>query len=159
MEHVYHWYPEWQSSRSATIDKIKEITEEAVEEVIQLLYTLSDDCEKGKPVGNKYPVPKPETREEAEMKLYERKKDYPEEDHEYLEQIHWEDFEWEQQRDGFLFETHRLMKKALTDHYLDDILELEADYLRELDSHVYYITAHPFVDECYQIMDGIVEDE
>lgn len=61
-------------SRSATIDKISKIVDEAVDEVIQCLYTLSDDCEKERPVGNKYPVPKLETRGEAEMKLQEEKR-------------------------------------------------------------------------------------
>jgi hypothetical protein len=154
IEHVYHWYPEWQSKRDATIDRIKEVTEEAVEEVVQLLFTSSDNCEKGRPVKNKYSVPRPQTREEAEIKLQEEKKDYPQEDHENLTQIHWEDFEWEQQHEGFCFKAHHLMKKALTDQYMDEIMALDGDYLRQLDRRIYFIGASIFVQRCYEIMEA-----
>ncbi|MGC9353339.1 MAG: hypothetical protein ACP5D9_05850 [Mariniphaga sp.] len=153
VEYVYNWYPEYQTRRSATEKQIASVAEEYAGEVIQLFDSISYHSKKGEPVDKKHTIPKPHSREQSEKELQEILKIIPEKNHEYMKQIHWEDFEEQQHHEGFLFEAHRLMKKILTDYYPNEIMELEADYFRMLDSFLYYLGASMFVDKCYEILE------
>ena len=153
VEHVYNWYPEWQPRRSDTEKQVARTAEEYAVEVLQLFGSIAYHCQKGDPGEEKNTVPQPRTREESEKDLQEILKMIPPENREYMEEMHWEDFEWQQHHEGFRFEAHRLMKKALTDYYCDEIMNLEAGCFRQLDSFVYYLGAVQFVEKCYEMMD------
>ena len=95
------------------------------------------------------PVPKPKTREEAEKELQSELKGVPDEHHEMYKKAHWEAYELDNPHEVFVYAVYNKMKEVFVEFYMDDILNLDSDYLRMFDEEIYLMCATEFVYNVY----------
>lgn len=139
--------------RSATEEALQEIAQRYAIDVLESLNLVEYRQREGLPGKKENAVPKLKTKAESEKELQAFLHLIPSENLEYAKQVHWESFEEQQERDIFLLDIHRIMKRILVDSYQEYVMELDSDYLRLLDSYI-YTAAYSFADECSEILEA-----
>lgn len=150
-EVVFNHLPDMLEKRDIIYDDVYKTAEKYIREIWES-YNNADSCNYSKtPVKDVSPVPKPKTREEAEKELQSELEETPEKYHELYKKTHWECYEDEKPHEMFLYAVFNKMKEVLVEYYMNDILKLEADYLRILEQSIYYMCAIQFVQEIYKL--------
>lgn len=148
-ELVFSYWPEMEQYKQRISVQLVELAEVCVAETMSCLVLAEEYLRTGERVTEESPVPKPATREEAEVKMNELFKRFPKLDSEERRNSFWQEYEKGLWADHFFLAVHHKMKEALTDFYTDRILKLEGVHLRLLDSYLYYLGAWPFVQGVY----------
>lgn len=96
-------------------------------------------------------IPKPETKQEAALKLEEELNKMPDECREDYPDYYWKWYEEKRQENLYKEEVFNTMKKVLVKYYQGHLLELDGIHLRKLDVHMYYNCACDFISEVYKL--------
>lgn len=107
-----------------------------------------DNQNKRIPFNIKSRIIKPQTLAEGEKE--ELIEFFPNEDLEYLQQVHWDSFNKMQHPVQFHICLNNKSKKIQVQFFEDSILELSGDGLKQLDSHVFYLAICPFVKDVFE---------
>jgi len=148
-ELVFTYWPELEVHKKNISVQVIELAEICAAETMSCLVLSEEYLRTGERVTEESPVPKPATREEAEMKLVELFRRFPKLDTQERRDAFWQEYEKGLWSDHFFLVVHMKMKEALTDFYTDRILKLDGVHLRLLDSYLYYLGAWPFVQGIY----------
>lgn len=148
-ELVFSYWPEMEQYKKRISLQLIELAEVCVAETMSCLVLAEEYLRTGERVTEESPVPKPATREEAEMKMNDLFRRFPKLDTLERRDSFWQEYEKGLWSDHFFLAVHHKMKEALTDYYTDRILKLEGVHLRLLDSYLYYLGAWPFVQGVY----------
>lgn len=148
-ELVFSYWPEMEQFKKQLSVQLIELAEVCVAETMSCLVLAEEYLRTGERVTEESPVPKPATREEAEMKMNDLFKRFPKLDTLERRNSFWQEYEKGLWSDHFFLAVHQKMKESLTDFYTDRILKLEGVHLRLLDSYLYYLGAWPFVQGVY----------
>lgn len=148
-ELVFSYWPELEVHKIKISLQIIELAEICVAETMSCLVLAEEYLRTGERVSEESPVPKPATREEAEVKMHELFRRFPKLDTQDRRDAFWQEYEKGLWADHFFLIVHKKMKEALTDFYTDRILKLDGVHLRLLDSYLYYLGAWPFVQGIY----------
>ncbi|NQU54275.1 MAG: hypothetical protein HQ522_17240 [Bacteroidetes bacterium] len=98
------------------------------------------------------PVKKPTTREEADRKRLKEMSELPDKYHEQYTEVFWESYKEELVGEVYEYAVYEKMKEVFTEFYIDDILELDSDYLRYFDRGIYLMCSRRFVDGIYELI-------
>ncbi|MBI9068261.1 MAG: hypothetical protein JEZ09_13290 [Salinivirgaceae bacterium] len=147
---VFEQYPEYQSKQNKVSELLHEKSLLCASKVLDALGMAIYNQKNKISFNTKSKIIKPQTREESEKELQELINLYPNADIEYLKQVHWESF-YERQRPALFHSCiHNKSKEILVEFYEDDILELSADGLRQIDSTIFYLAVCPFVEDFFE---------
>lgn len=155
IEFVFRYYPEYVPFRKRCSEKLNELARQCANEVLEALGTVDYYQQNKKAYTPTYIAPTPPTRVDGEKELEELKKDIPEEEHVYLEKIHWEDFEVIRRNKMFYIGLHNKAKEIIVEFYEGNILALKGDHLRLLNNTTYTMAIFPFADEVYSLFPAI----
>lgn len=148
-ELVFTYWPVMEQHRKQISVQLIELAEVCVAETMSCLVLAEEYLRTGERVSEESPVPKPATREEAEIKMNDLFRRFPKLDTQERRESFWQEYEKGLWADHFFLAVHQKMKESLTDFYTDRILKLEGVHLRLLDSYLYYLGAWPFVQGVY----------
>jgi hypothetical protein len=148
-ELVFSYWTELEMHKRKISMQILELAEVCVAETMSCLVLAEEYLRTGERVPEESPVPKPTTREEAEIKMLDLFRRYPKLDTQARRDAFWQEYEKGLWADHFFLAVHMKMKEALTDFYTDRIMKLDGVHLRLLDSYLYYLGAWPFVQGIY----------
>lgn len=148
-ELVFSYWPELEVHKRMISLQVIELAEICVAETMSCLVLAEEYLRTGERVSEESPVPKPTTREEAEIKMLELFRKFPKLNTQERRDAFWQEYEKGLWADHFFLAVHMKMKEALTDFYTERILKLEGVHLRLLDSYLYYLGAWPFVQGIY----------
>lgn len=156
-EFIFNYYPKYVPYRDKVTSKLKVLSNNCAKEIIENLGSALYYQRKNLPYKSKSGAKHPTTREESEKKLNELKKIVPKEEHEYLEEIHWEEFESSLRTEMFHVGLHNKAKEIMVDFFEEDILSLNGDCLRLLNDYTYLLSVYPFVDDVFSLLEPFIE--
>ncbi|WP_075590813.1 hypothetical protein [Labilibacter marinus] len=155
---VFEYYPEFEVYRTKVSAELKDKCAYCSARMLDMLSNVISSQKDNTPFKEGSRAPKVKTRAESEKELQafiaqinEIKGDF-EADIAYAEEIHWEDYEEEIKHQRFKKELHDKAKEILVEFYEEDVLALEADYLRMLDSYTYSLAIHVLIEAVYDMM-------
>jgi len=150
---VFDYWPETKSCRAAMEIPLRELAARYSQEAMESLNAAQYYLRTGEAIPKLSPVPRPLSEKVAEERALKLHRDLPGADLDECRKIVWEDFQWQMKSDHFVHRIHGLMKQALTDFYLEDLLELDGNHLLLLNEYLYIMGAYQFAEEVYKLMD------
>jgi hypothetical protein len=153
---VFEHLPKLQSEKEKFEQIISSIAQKYTDEIWEDFNT-ADWMNRSKDKVKPFKVPKPKTKEDEEQELKVELKNIPKEHHALYSKIFWETDQGYKKHNSFVFACHNKMKEVFTSIYFDNVLSLEADYLRYFDGLLYFQAGH-FVQEIYEDCDTSIHD-
>ncbi|PTN09612.1 hypothetical protein [Mangrovibacterium marinum] len=150
---VFGYWPEMVACRAEMEVPLRELTVAYSHEAMESLNAAQYYLRTGAAVPQTAPVPQPLSATDAEERALKLHREMPDVDMDEWREIVWEDFQWQMKANHFVHRIHKLMKRAMTDFYLDDLLELDGKHLLLLDEYLYIMGASQFAEELYKLMD------
>ena len=155
---VFDFYPSFKDVEKSVYQDFNALCQQCASDALSALSSAEYNEEKQMLYQNKNNAPKIKTKEESQKELDDLIKQLTtsdavisKDDLEYLEKIHWSDYENEVKVQAFHKGLHDIAKATLVDFYEENIQGLESDYLRLLDGYTYLLAIYPFIDEVYTI--------
>ena len=150
---VFDYYPIYLRKQDELSEKLKEYANQYAKKALDDLGMIDYYVSKNITYKSKYPVRKPQTRQESLKDLQELVDLCPDEDKEYAEKIHWESFYETQEAELFDKGIHDKVKEILVEFYGDEILELRSDLLRMIDSYT-HTTVYQYIEDVYVLLES-----
>jgi len=95
-------------------------------------------------------LPRFDTKEEDELDIQKNLENMPEKYHAGYRELREELYDHMKIQDDFVATLYTKMKEIFADVYLEDVLSLDSDYLREFDNTLYF-EAYWFVEDVYSM--------
>lgn len=152
-EIVYTRLPGVESKHKNLKSEVLKIGETYVREIWEWYNHAYSSYFNNQTVNNSYSAQKPQTKAEANKRLELNIKDLPLQYHKEFIEMFWESYDEEHVHDLYKYAFFLKMKEVFAEFYLDDILELESDYLRYLDSSIYLMCSDRFIEEIYELFE------
>ena len=130
-----------------------------------MLSIVVSSQESGQPFKGENRPPKVKSKSESQKELQtfiaqiKKVEVATEKDLAYAEEIHWEGYADEIKHQQFNKGLHDKAKDMLVEFYEEDILALEGDYLRMLDSYTYQLAIFSFSETVYAILATVEQTE
>ncbi|WP_233145486.1 hypothetical protein, partial [Labilibacter marinus] len=134
-------------------EPLLKLTEEATQEVFECFDYALWAQKNNKENKEESTVPKPQTKQEAELKLQKELESLPAECREEYPPFFWELYEQRLKESIYKDAVYKAMKKVFVKYYQDDILELDGTHLRRLAVNIYYSCACCFINDVYELVD------
>lgn len=132
--------------RKALQRDLRLCADELLESIGSAIYYMHE----GKPYNEYLSPPKVTTVQESQKELQEFLEKVPQEDHEHLKEIHWDEYSYELRYQSFCKGLHDKAKELLVEFYELEILELNGDCLRLLEDHTYFSAVVPLIEKFYE---------
>jgi len=160
--HVFACWPEIEKYRDQFEGPVRELCVNSSSEAFEQFNNAHGMEFQKTEVGNVLEIPKQKTKEDVEkdiQKFIEEKQVNDLEDVEYVKEIFWKDFGHEKEGETFIHGAYQIMKEALAEFYLDDLLKMEGKYLRVLNGDLYFFGANEFAQAYYKLEKNLEEKD
>ncbi len=162
---IFAHYTSYEPYRTSLSAQLKIQCDYCSSRVLDMLSIVISSQESGQPFKGENRVPKVKSKSESQKELQtfiaqiKEVEAVTEEDLAYAEEIHWEDYADEIKHQQFKKGLHDKAKDILVEFYEEDILALEGDYLRMLDSYTYQLAISWFIEMVYDILPTLEQTE